>query len=118
MPTYTEEEWAGLAARRGFADEAAMWNKLYVEDRKGLLQLAAELDLGWQTIRRRLAKLSIPIHAEGGSEAALPPLTDEELAAIRREGIAVAARRRNVTYHQLYRRVRQDEARRAKQAKS
>lgn len=75
--TSANEQWTELSASIGFGSEEEMWNKLYVEEKRSIGDLAKHLGFGTATIQRRLEIKGIQRRKRGGANT--PARTQEKI---------------------------------------
>jgi hypothetical protein len=62
------ENWLELAASIGYPDEAAMWQQLYVVEKRSIAELAKTLGYGTACVQRRLRLANIDRRERGGAK--------------------------------------------------
>jgi len=98
-------DWAPTAARLGYESELAMWTDLYIDRGLSISTLATKLDVSRNTVRTSLERLNIAIRKQGGPNNQKLNITDELVDEIKREGIAAVAKRLNLSYTTVYKRL-------------
>jgi transcriptional regulator of acetoin/glycerol metabolism len=99
-------EWEVLAQRLGYADEDAMWRDRYSEKKTSIAALSVSLGVSRNTIRQRLEAKNIDLRSRGGANNNSLDLTDEVIEEVRRDGVMAVAKRLEINYTTLYKRLR------------
>jgi hypothetical protein len=97
--------WDATVHRLGYTSEADMWHDLYVHRGLSISVLAERLDVSRNTIRTSLERRHIPIRKQGGPNNQKLEVTDALVDEVQREGIAAVAKRLNLAYTTLYKRL-------------
>lgn len=105
-------DWQAVATRLGFATEREMWVEYYENRQMSADQLAEQFNVGRNPIRDALVRNDIVLRTPGrtplGGIRGRERFTREELAEIKRIGIAEAARKAGFAYPTFYKRFRSD----------
>jgi len=100
--------WDPIIKSLGYADEDSMWEDLYVKKELSIGQLAKKLNVSRNTVRASLERANVSMRGRGGPNNLKFDLTDEVIADIRENGIAAVARKLEVSYGTLYKRLYAD----------
>ena len=98
-------EWAALTKSLGYDSETAFWQDLYVEKKLSIAQLSRKLDVSRNVIRDCLKKAGVTSRKRGGPNNSKVVLTEELIEEVRKDGIAVVAKRLEMDYTTLYKRL-------------
>jgi hypothetical protein len=105
-------DWTAVAIRLGYTTERDMWMKLYVHRGLSIPKLSEQLGVTRNSIREALLRCEIELRQRGGvHNRRYPKMSAEDIRTIRQEGIANAARRLNIPYNTMYKRVQMAEER-------
>jgi transcriptional regulator of acetoin/glycerol metabolism len=99
-------DWTTIAKTLGYASDAAMWQDLYVTQRLSIDTLSTRLGVGRNTIRQTLKKHNVVIRGRGGANNNALDLTDEVIEEVRKNGVLAVAKRLEINYTTLYKRLR------------
>lgn len=99
-------EWAPTAQRLGYTSELDMWTDLYCVRKLSISMLAVKLDVSRNTVRTSLERLNIEVRKQGGPNNLKLDVTDGLIDEIKREGIAAVAKRLELSYTTVYKRLR------------
>lgn len=98
-------DWKPVLRALGYADEAGMWQDLYVTRALSIMQIATKLDISRNAVRDALAKHGIEIRGRGGPNNQKVVITDEVIEQVRTYGIAAVAQQLGIKYSALYKRL-------------
>jgi transposase-like protein len=99
-------EWAPLVKMLGYGSDAEMWTDLYKEKNLSIAQISRKLDVSRNVVRDALGKAGLTLRKRGGPNNSRVLLSEAVLTAVRRDGIAVVAKRHGVSYATFYKRLR------------
>jgi transposase len=100
-------DWGTFAQSLNYIGEAEMWKDFYVTKSLSIGDLAKKLDVSRNTVRMRLNACGVTSRNRGGPNNQKLELTDEIVEEIRKDGIAVVAKRLDLSYTTIYKRLYQ-----------
>jgi transposase len=98
--------WELTASQLGYGSELELWTDLYVTRGFSISELATKLDVSRNTIRTALERVKIDVRKQGGPNNQKFDVTDEIIEEIRLNGIAAVAKRLDLSYTTVYKRVK------------
>lgn len=98
--------WETLALTLGYDSPLEMWTDLYVTRKLSIAQLSRKLDVSRNTVRDSIRRAGIKLKGRGGPNNRRLIVTDELVEEIRRDGISTVAKRLEIDYTTLYKRLR------------
>lgn len=99
-------DWTPIAQRLGHASEEMLWHELYDVQKLSITTLATRLGISRNTIRQALARRHIQVRGRGGPNNLVLALTPEVIEEVRRDGVLAVAKRMELNYTTLYKRLR------------
>jgi transcriptional regulator of acetoin/glycerol metabolism len=99
-------DWVPVVQRLGYASEDAMWKDLYDAQRLSIAALAQRLGVSRNTIRHTLERRGVTLRGRGGANNNALDLTDAVIEEVRQHGVMAVAKRLEINYTTLYKRLR------------
>lgn len=98
-------DWTRLSSSLNYGDERSMWEDLYTVRKLSISQIARKLDVSSNTVRASLMRHGVTTRKRGGPNNQRLVVTDELVDECRRDGIAAVARRLDLDYTTVYKRL-------------